>query len=421
MLVLVSVDGLRPELYLGIPQLRNRFAYAQAVVPVYPSLTYTNHATLVTGVSSSMHGVFANTKFVEERVVDWVGGESQDWQFDSSAFRVPTLWDVAAKAGLRTALIRWPTTLGARATWLVPEVFPVGSGHFSTDWEETWPMTTQAARLPGFQDWSASPPPTSYLEMDKKLSELTVRLARSHAPDLILLHLAALDHATHQQGIESAEVSEISRFIYELILGILDTLDLSRDQLMLVGDHGFSNFRYRVHINALLAKGGWLRSSNGRIAAWTAVAHTSCAQAAVYLRQPSREEELLAFLRAHQSNVYRVLGRERLRQLGAFPDATCAIDAREGFSMGQELEGPWITKLSKPRSEHGYLPDNPAMHTGFLAAGKGIMPGLNLGVIDIRSITPTICALLGLRLLGELSPLDLANSDTRPLGRTIPL
>ena len=66
--VLISVDGLRPEFYLDskykaitMQGLKAQGAFAGAVTPVYPTLTYPNHTTMITGVLTAKHGILSNS------------------------------------------------------------------------------------------------------------------------------------------------------------------------------------------------------------------------------------------------------------------------------------------------------------------------------------------------------------------------
>src|SRR6185503_8787817 len=68
--VLISIDGFRPEFYLEdryltptLKSLRDQGVFAIGAEPVFPSLTYPNHTTLITGVYPSKHGVLSNTLF----------------------------------------------------------------------------------------------------------------------------------------------------------------------------------------------------------------------------------------------------------------------------------------------------------------------------------------------------------------------
>src|SRR5712692_5899226 len=126
-LIMVSLDGLRPDYVtaadahgLKIPNLR-RFleegAFADGVAGVIPTVTYPSHTTLITGVWPTRHGILANTTF------DPLGKNQSGWYWYTEDIKVPTLWDAARQAGLTTASIQWPVSVGARVTWNIPEVW----------------------------------------------------------------------------------------------------------------------------------------------------------------------------------------------------------------------------------------------------------------------------------------------------------
>ena len=109
--LLVSLDGFRPDyLTLGItPNLARMTAQgvqAEWMTPSYPSLTFPNHYTIVTGKRPDHHGIVHNSmrdpelgKFSlgnREAVTDgrWWGGEP--------------IWVTVEKAGLRAGTMFWP-------------------------------------------------------------------------------------------------------------------------------------------------------------------------------------------------------------------------------------------------------------------------------------------------------------------------
>jgi predicted AlkP superfamily pyrophosphatase or phosphodiesterase len=62
---------------------------------------------------------------------------------------------------------------------------------------------------------------------------------------------------------------------------------------------------------------------------------------------------------------------------------------------------------------HGYLPENPEMHSSFFLVGPGVAQGKSLGEVDMRSIAPTLASFLHLHLPdAELPALEL-NPSTR--------
>jgi predicted AlkP superfamily pyrophosphatase or phosphodiesterase len=66
---------------------------------------------MVTGVSPARHGIVANTTF------DPFSKNFGGWYWYSEDIKVPTLWDVASKAGMVTSSVNWPVTVGAHITY----------------------------------------------------------------------------------------------------------------------------------------------------------------------------------------------------------------------------------------------------------------------------------------------------------------
>src|SRR5262249_26804717 len=126
-LVMISIDGLRPDYVtaadthgLKIPSLR-RFlkegAFADGVTGVIPTVTYPSHTTLITAVSPAKHAILGNTVF------DPPGKNQRGWYGYAEDIKVPTLWDAARQAGMTTASIQWPASVGARVNWNIPEIW----------------------------------------------------------------------------------------------------------------------------------------------------------------------------------------------------------------------------------------------------------------------------------------------------------
>lgn len=81
--------------------------------------------------------------------------------------------------------------------------------------------------------------------------------------------------------------------------------------------------------------------------------------------------------------------RLELDRLGAMPEALFALDAREGYIFGKNLEGPLLTP-SEDLGYHGSLPSHPKMKAGFLMAGPGVRAGVAVPHMRQIDIAPTI-------------------------------
>jgi predicted AlkP superfamily pyrophosphatase or phosphodiesterase len=117
----ISFDGLEAVEYLDptrcpgerrtLSALMHSGVYARGVAGVQPPLTYSSHATIVTGAPPARHGVLTNAR----------PRDRAPWHFDRSDIHAQTFWDTARSAGLRVAIVTWASTNGAEAIYLIPE------------------------------------------------------------------------------------------------------------------------------------------------------------------------------------------------------------------------------------------------------------------------------------------------------------
>ncbi|MBL8150082.1 MAG: alkaline phosphatase family protein, partial [Blastocatellia bacterium] len=187
--VVISVDGLHPELYLKsdqlglkiptIKRLMQQGSYAEAMETVYPSVTYPSHTTLVTGVRPIAHGIVANLIFVDPKERNQDG--SEDWFWHAKAIKTPTLWSEAKKAGLRTAAVGWPVTAEAEIDYLIPEIW---RGPFSTTREVGLEYATPEIR----EKLDAVMPKSEYGLDDEARAAAAEMIIKDYKPNLMLLH-----------------------------------------------------------------------------------------------------------------------------------------------------------------------------------------------------------------------------------------
>ena len=404
--IIISIDGLRPADYLpdsprranmpALQALLSRGSWAEGVVGQYPSLTYPSHTSIATGVSPAKHGVPQNTKFDPAR-------GSSAWYFESDAIRVPAIWDVAKAAGLTTAGVSWPVTVGARIDYLMPET------HQNPP-DMTWLELARRQSTPGLVDAVVAKldppgPPTarSYRERDHFSAVTAAHIIETWRPNLMLVHLVEVDGARHGRGPDSPEafaaLENVDARLGEIVRAT-DAAGIARDTAFIVtGDHGF----YRVHSalqpNAVLREAGLLETdADGRITSWQAVAH----RAAIRLRDPddralaSRVETLFRQLaEGRYKGLFRVVGRQEIARLGGDPDVLLIIEPIEGFTTGASAAGGFVAATSR-RGDHGFLPTEPRMHTGLVIAGAGVLPGIAVPLARQIDIAPTAARLLGL-------------------------
>lgn len=412
-LLLLSIDGLHPDyvldaerLGLKVPNLR-RFAregaFARAVTGVLPTVTYASHATIVTGASPARHGIVYNSPF------DPLDLNRDGWYWYAEDLRVPTLWDVAAEAGLEVASVDWPVTVGARIKWNIVQFWRTDEPDAVDDRKLSRLLSTPG--LLAEAEGVLGPYPSGYaydVAADRRRVAFNTWLLETRRPRLHLTYLSGLDeelHLTwpgHPKAVAALE--EIDVLVGEL-RAAAERVGHGKATLAIVSDHGHARTTRELRLNeALRAAGLILLDARGRPTGWKAMAWGSGGSSAIMLKDPSDEatrgavRDVLDGLAAlPDSPVLRILDREGARAAGGFPDAAFVVGVKPDARITTRLEGP-VLGPALPEGEHGHLPEVPEMDASFFLVGPGVPAGRDLGRIDMRDIAPTLAGLLGLRL-----------------------
>jgi hypothetical protein len=75
------------------------------------------------------------------------------------------------------------------------------------------------------------------------------------------------------------------------------------------------------------------------------------------------------------------------------------LTAKDGYAFTADVgDDPVVDAPAGSLGAHGYVGTDPEMLSLFIAAGRGIRPGVKLGVIDNVDLAPTAARLLGIEL-----------------------
>jgi hypothetical protein len=404
--VLVSIDGLRPEFYLDrtwpaptVQHMAAEGAHAVAVRSVFPSVTYPSHTTMITGARPARHGIFYNTPFEP-------AGESGRWYWEAAAIRSPTLWDAVKAAGRECAAVSWPVSVGAPIARNVPEVWALDDGgdplkavRDATTPPELWAELEREATGRITPDRFG----LEQLSRDDLAGEMAAHLLERYKPALLAVHLIEADHFQHEQGREGTMVRRAVGVVDRAVGKLLDAAERAgiagRTVFVVTGDHGFVDIHTRVRPNVWLARAGLLESTKER-GAWRAAWHTGGASAFLHLRDAAdsaalhRVRAALAALPAGTQRLFRVLEREELARLGADPSAALALAPVPGVTFNGGVAGPDVDAADG--GTHGYLCDFPEIHTGLVAFGPAIRKGAVVPQMALEDVAPLIARLLGI-------------------------
>ena len=407
--IVVSIDGLMPAAYLEpdahgleVPALRRMRAVgltARGVTSVLPTVTYPAHTTIVTGRSPGAHGIVANKpKFVNSDTHEGWDYNDDGWYWYAEDIDVPTLWDVAEQAGLETAAVNWPVTVGANIDSLVPEFWRAGS---EDDQKLARAMATPGL-LPGvearFPDlWERFTPPHV---QDSASVDIALHLWETKEPHLMLVHTWMVDERQHRHGPWSAEarqaIEEADRQLGRLLEAVGDEAIV-----VVVSDHGFQEVHNEIRLGALLDRGGLLEvDGSGKVKEGYAVV-VSANGGSAYLYLPSRTAELTARVQraiagAPRGAIAAVHEPEEIVKLGGDPLADLWLEAAPGYAFSEAATGPIVAPASS-QGTHGYDPRLPSMQASFLAVGPGV-PHAEVEGARLTDVAVQIARWLGLVL-----------------------
>ena len=422
--VLVSVDGFRPDFYVpgsswpapNVQQMARDGAHAEGVRGVFPSVTYPSHTTIVTGALPARHGVYYNRPFEP-------AGQTGHWYWHESAIQVPTLWDAVRAVGRKTAAISWPVTVGAPIDLLVPEVYsldpnvdrllPMREGSTPGLWQE---LEREATGRLNQRNYSSS-----YITRDDTTAAIAAYVLETHQPALIALHLITTDSAQHAHGRESDRARRAVAAADRAIGAIRDAAEragiLDRTAFVITGDHGFVDLHTQIMPNVWLAEAG-LHGTEPDRGTWRATFHATSGAAFLHLNDRADDaataavRDILAALPASIHRLFRVVERDELDAIGAAPNAPFALTGTLGVRFGSDASGDPVRPTDG--GTHGFFPtDFPEILTGFVGWGAGFEHSRTVHRMALTDIADLIALLLdidfespdGAPPLGVLAPI----------------
>jgi predicted AlkP superfamily pyrophosphatase or phosphodiesterase len=364
-LLLISIDGFRWDYFdlhpaPNLRRLAQEGVAARALVPIFPSKTFPNHYTIVTGLHADRHGIVDNTMADPElgrfslgnrqAVADgrWWGGEP--------------IWVTAERQGVRAATCFWP-----------------GS----------------EAEIRGVR-------PTYWMEFDGALpGEERVRivlewldLPAERRPTLLTLYWSDVDSAAHAKGPESAEtaaaVARVDRWMGLLLDGLEQRGLDGRVNLLVTSDHGMAptpaeqwvTLEDYVDLEGVEITGG---------------------TPGVFLRPPADRVETIREALDDAHPALEVWRREETPRRWHFRDhpriPPLVVTVEEGWNVRAEREQASPSGEAPrppPLGMHGYDPKLRSMHGILIGQGPGLAAGRRVGRVENVHLYELMCRLLGI-------------------------
>ena len=358
--VLVSLDGFRYD-YAKLYQAEHLIALAakgasapEGMIPSFPSVTFANHYTIVTGLYPEHHGIVENSFYDPARDQTYSYTKSETVT-DGSWYGGTPLWSLTEQQGMRSACYFWPGSeaeiQGERPTYYLK-------------FDDKVPNEQRAAQV---LDWLKLPP--------------------ERRPHFITVYFADADHAGHQFGPGSPEVRNAVRGLDEIVGKLADGLDALKlpVDLIVLADHGMAEFQGDF-LN-LSKFDPDVRAHTKRVGPFT-----------LYPKSEAEAQSIFEALRGKSDKfvVYRRAEVPAYLHYDANPRSGDPIIVETGpYLMGfSDIKEPPFTPKG---GNHGYDPKRvPEMKALFIAVGPDIKQNFTLPSFENINVYPLIAHILGL-------------------------
>lgn len=355
--LLVSFDSFRydyPVKY-GAPHLvafGKQGVAAKALIPSFPSSTFPNHYTIVTGLTPAHHGIVANTFY--DPALD-ASFNLQDAKTNGIFFGGTPLWVLAEQQGMRTASFFWPGTEA-----------PI-QGIQPTFWKAFDAKIPNETRLAQVIDW--------------------FKLPKAERPHFVTLYFDELDTIAHKYGPEADEtraaVGRMDDLIGKIVAGVRST-GVAVD-IFIVSDHGMATIQDYVNVY--------------KMADFTGIkTAASTTMVSFYSQDRAQLQKTYAALKDKDARLdvyWRDETPEHLQFRGNLRIGDFVMLANTPVNT-YFLAGERTTPFSK--GAHGYDPARyPEMQGIFYAQGPDLRAGMVIEPFQNTNIYPMIAKLLGLK------------------------
>lgn len=364
--ILISIDGMGidyAERFAAptLSALAQRGLVADALRPVFPSKTFPNHYSLVTGLHPQNHGVVDNT------------------MYDAG-------FDAVFSMGRREE-VENPRWWGGEPIWVSAEKQGLVSATFFFPGSET---AVQGVRPSYWFTYDGSIPNRE--RVDTVLNWLEMPVAER--PRMITLYFSDVDTLGHQYGPNAPEVGvamrEVDDEIAYLLAGLQQREMLDDVDLIITSDHGMAEVDLRRHVVI------------------DEVFDTDLAQRVMYSRElvsifpkegkletivqqleANLPDSATAYLKSEMPARFHYSRHERIAPIVVLADVGTAL-----------LRRSWLDDMSaqpdfdRPRGGHGYDNAAPEMRGVFMAIGPSFQPATRIGEISTVDIYNVMARIL---------------------------
>ncbi|WP_276965600.1 ectonucleotide pyrophosphatase/phosphodiesterase [Chryseobacterium sp.] len=363
--IMISTDGFRYDYARkynteNLLKLSNGGVKAEAMIPSYPSITFPNHWSLITGLYPSHHGLIDNFFYDYKRKEGYAMSNKKNAE-DGSWYGGTPLWGLAEKQGMVSASLMWVGSAsdagGIRPTYYYP-------------YHEKF---TPSEKVEKVVNW--------------------LKLPEDKRPHFISLYFPEVDGSGHHYGPDTKETETAVHLIDQAV----------GDLVQKVNDLGLKNVNY-----VFVSDHGMIKVDGGTPLEIPAVLfdknrfdfYNSQTLLRVYVKNPNEIKKVYKELKAHKTDDYEVYLDKKLPKYLHF-----ATRDDQYNRIGQILLIPNAPKIFLEKGKkssvgkHGYNPKVvPEMRATFFAWGPEFKNNLVISEFANINVYPLVAEVLGLKI-----------------------
>lgn len=360
--LLISFDGFRWD-YLNrgltpnIDKLISNGSRALSLQPCFPSKTFPNHYSIITGMYPENHGIISNLFFdIKGKKLYRLGDSAQ--VRNSEWYLGEAFWETAERNGIKTASYFWPGS-EVHLDYRHPTYF-----------KEYNKQTPYKNRVDGIIDW--------------------LKLPTKDRPHFLTLYFEATDDAGHDFGTNSAEVNKAIKVLDSttayLIKSLTEINFLDSINIILLSDHGMTNTPKEKIINIETM----IHNQKVRYIETGPVMKIDCS--------PQQLDDIYNQLKS-QEDHFRVYKKENMPEYLHYSKhpfiSPIIIIADLGYSLiDNRTEKKGLDNYSA--GNHGFDNTQLDMHGIFIAHGKVFKKNFTTGTLQNIDVYPLLCKIFNI-------------------------
>ncbi|HRR09338.1 MAG TPA: ectonucleotide pyrophosphatase/phosphodiesterase [Rhodothermales bacterium] len=360
-LILISLDGFRSDYWqkTETPALRQLVASgvrAEWMTPSFPSKTFPNHYTLVTGLYPDHHGIINNTMY-DSTLTEVFSLSNRKAVIDPRWWGGEPIWVTAQKQGKRSGVMFWP---GSEA--------PIKGIH-PTFWKVYEHEMPGNARVDTLLAW--------------------LDLPQTSRPHLFTLYFSTTDDAGHRYGPDAPEtevaIREVDGYLARLLNGLAKRGLTNKVNLVITSDHGMMNID-KAHVVQV-----------DQYVDMRQVARYMGAEIGYYWPKTGKTDSVYqALKRMPHAQTYKKEALPKRFHFGSHPRVSPIVSiSDEGWmQMTTEQFLRAQTNVNYSKGAHGHDNALASMRATFIAYGPAFKKGQTVAPFDNIHLYALLCHLL---------------------------